>query len=161
MFTSIVRRRLLVALASSATRSLRFSCRAAPLTATASVVQYVESTLEQEKPSEAVRLPGSNLLSHEFLIRQSCAVSSESASTVLTHVVVAIQDSVDKYLKASDLKKIPCILEAPFIPLECSVTRILCTVKSCNVDHPTHAVVVITDHVRAGEPLRRLGVSFD
>ena len=51
-----------------------------------------------EKPSDPITFPSSvQKLSHEFLIRQSCSISSESASTLQTHLVEAFTDVINEY----------------------------------------------------------------
>ena len=79
---------------------------------------YSESSDQPDLPKQPVDLPNSHL-SHEvldpkslpvkdhssnvffvlqFLIRQSCAISVESASQFLTHVVMGIEDVLDEYI---------------------------------------------------------------
>ncbi len=50
-------------------------------------------------PKEAVTLPGSiEELTHEFLIRQSCLISADSASKVVSHHVAAVEDTVARHV---------------------------------------------------------------
>lgn len=48
------------------------------------------------RPSEPASFPVCEL-THEFLVRQSCIVSADSAGAVLTRYVTAVQDAVDRY----------------------------------------------------------------
>jgi hypothetical protein len=57
-----------------------------------------------EKPVLPIELPDPTTLTHAFLLRQSCATSSEGASAMLCRVVVSVQDSVADYARTmSDL----------------------------------------------------------
>ena len=57
------------------------------------------ATLQRpEKPIIAL-LEEPNILSHSFLIRQSCALSYESASKLYTHIYLALEDYCEKYSK--------------------------------------------------------------
>lgn len=40
-------------------------------------------------------------LTHEFLVRQSCVLSADSAGTLLTRYMTAVQDAADLYVAAS------------------------------------------------------------
>ena len=65
--------------------------------AAAAPFSYSESeTAVPERPSEPASFPVCEL-THEYLVRQSCVVSADSAGAVLTRYVTAVQDAVGRY----------------------------------------------------------------
>ena len=62
---------------------------------------YLEDETHLQKPNRPViaLMEEPNTLSHSFLIRQSCALSYESASRLYTHIYLALEDYCNKYCK--------------------------------------------------------------
>ena len=69
--------------------------------AAAAPFSYSESEAAvPERPREPASFPVCEL-THEFLVRQSCVLSADSAGTLLTRYMTAVQDAADLYVAAS------------------------------------------------------------
>ena len=69
--------------------------------AAAAPFSYNESEAAMpDRPREPASFPVREL-THEFLVRQSCVLSADSAGAFLTRYMTAVQDAADLYVAAS------------------------------------------------------------